>query len=58
MFERRYLTFHAAFSLSFDQILKLKCERIHKMKHYDLKCPVSHFANFVLLDLLELLIFQ
>jgi hypothetical protein len=45
MFERRYLTPHAAFSLSFDQFSKLKCELIHKMKHYDTKCPMPHFAN-------------
>jgi hypothetical protein len=45
MFEDRYLTFHAAHSLSFNQFLGLKCELIHKIKHCDLICPVSHFAK-------------
>jgi hypothetical protein len=51
MFVRRNLTFHGAFRLSFDQILKLKCEGIHKTKHYDSICPALRFANTAFMSL-------
>ncbi len=45
MFVSRYLTFHGGFRLSFDQILKLKCEATHKTTQIVSICPLRYFEK-------------